>query len=148
MTDNTLNNGWYRTMNIGLLIMRVGLGIMYMVHGWPKISGGVEKWTGIGGGMENLGIHFAPAFWGFMAALAEFGGGLCLALGIFFRPAVAVMIFTMIVAIIHHVTAGDGFGGYSHPAENAFALLGMLLTGPGAYSFLAYWQKTRRQQQA
>ena len=60
----------------GLLIIRAGMGILFLIFGWPKIIGGTEMWNGIGGSMANVGIHFAPTFWGFMAAFAEFAGGI------------------------------------------------------------------------
>lgn len=118
----------------GLLIIRVGLGVMFMLHGFPKISGGPELWEKVGGAMGNIGIHFAPVFWGFMAAMAEFGGGLCLILGFLFRPALAMMLFTMFIAAFMHYTNGDGFSGYSHALENAIVLLGLFFAGPGKYA--------------
>ena len=118
----------------GLLIIRIGLGIAFMLHGYPKISGGMETWTKIGGSMGNIGIHFAPAVWGFLAALAEFGGGICLVLGIFFRPATAALVFTMFIAGLMHYTKGDGFGGYSHALENGIIFLGLFFAGPGKYA--------------
>ena len=58
-------------LQVGLLILRIGIGISIFFHGLPKIMGGPETWTAIGGTMSNLGINFAPTFWGFMAAFAE-----------------------------------------------------------------------------
>ena len=84
--------------------------------------------------MGNIGIHFMPAFWGFMAALAEFGGGICLILGILFRPATAMMVFTMFIAAMMHYQNGDGFGGYSHAVENGIVLLGLFFAGSGKYA--------------
>ncbi|MCB0506900.1 MAG: DoxX family protein [Chitinophagales bacterium] len=120
--------------DVGLFIIRIGLGIMFMLHGFPKISGGVDTWEKIGMAMGNIGIHFMPAFWGFMAALAEFGGGICLILGILFRPATAMMVFTMFIAAMMHYQNGDGFGGYSHAVENGIVLLGLFFAGSGKYA--------------
>src|SRR5689334_1712788 len=107
----------YPSRDLGLLILRVGIGLMFMFHGWPKITGGSEMWTSIGGSMGNLGIDFAPTFWGFMAAFAEFFGGLLLVLGLFFRITNVLLVFTMIVAAIVHLKGDDGFGGASHAIE-------------------------------
>jgi putative oxidoreductase len=120
--------------DIGLLLLRVGIGIMFMMHGYPKLIGGEEKWESLGNNMGNLGITFAPVFWGFMAAFAEFGGGILLALGLFFRPAAFLLFFTMFVAAIRHISAGDGFNGYSHAAESAILFFSLIFTGPGKYS--------------
>ncbi len=48
-----------KNYDLGLLILRIGFGInMALFHGWAKISGGPERWEGIGGSMANLGITF------------------------------------------------------------------------------------------
>ena len=118
----------------GLLLLRVGLGAMFIMHGWPKIIGGPEMWQGLGGAMANLGVTAVPVVWGFLAALSEFGGGICLVLGFVFRPACLLMLFTMIVATIHHLKAGDGVATASHAIEDGVAFLAMFLLGPGKYS--------------
>lgn len=124
----------YKTKNFGLLLLRVGIGVMFILHGWPKLAGGMARWEVIGQNMGLLGIDFMPVFWGFMAAVAEvFGGGL-LILGFLFRPATALLFFTMVVATLRHVAAGDGFGGYSHSLEAAILFFALLLIGPGKYS--------------
>lgn len=115
----------------GLLIIRVGIGILFLIFGWPKISGGPEMWKGIGASMANIHVTFAPTFWGFMAAFAEFGGGICLILGFLFRPALAMLIFTMFIAALFHYKNGDGFQGYSHALEFAIIFLGFFISGPG-----------------
>jgi putative oxidoreductase len=122
-----------RQRDLGLLVLRVGIGVMFMAHGWPKMAGGPEKWAALGSAMDTLGIGFAPAFWGFMAALAELVGGLLLALGVAFRPACALLLCTMIVASTKHLAAGDGFGKSSHAIEAGILFLSLLLIGPGAY---------------
>ena len=40
------NLGNYK--NFGLLIIRVGLGIMFIYHGFPKLQGGVKTWEMLG----------------------------------------------------------------------------------------------------
>ena len=120
--------------DFGLLILRVGLGVMFILHGWPKIKGGPEMWTGVGGSMANFGVTAVPVLWGFLAALSEFGGGICLVLGFAFRPACLLMLCTMIVATMHHLKAGDGLMVASHAIEDGVAFLAMTILGPGKYS--------------
>jgi putative oxidoreductase len=122
-----------RQRDLGLLLLRVGIGAMFVFHGWPKMIGGPAKWESLGHATEALGIAFAPTFWGFMAAFAEVGGGLMLALGVAFRPACALLLSTMIVASARHLTQGDGFGKASHAIEAAILFMSLLLIGPGAY---------------
>ena len=118
----------------GLLIARIGLGGMMIFHGLPKLIGGVAKWEAIGGSMQNLGITFIPVFWGFMASAAEGVGGLLILLGLLFRPAALLIIFTMIVAAIQHLSAGDGLMGASHAIETGLAFFILLFPGPGRFS--------------
>ena len=124
----------YPARDFGLLILRFGIGAMFMLHGLPKMTGGLEKWTALGGSMESFGITFMPAFWGFMGAFAEFFGGLLLVLGLFWRPVIILLVLTMVVAATKHLTAGDGLMGSSHAIEAGIAFLAFLFIGPGRYS--------------
>ncbi len=120
--------------DIGLLILRVGIGITFMIHGLPKLTGGPEKWVMLGGTMKALGVDFAPMAWGFMAAFSEFAGGLLLVLGFFTRPACFFLLATMIVAASMHISKGDPFVKYSHAMEAGILFLSLILIGPGKYS--------------
>lgn len=124
--------GKYR--NTGLLILRVGLGAMMMVHGLPKIMGGPDMWTGLGGSMKVIGINFLPTFWGLMAALAEGMGGFLLLLGLFFRPVNMLLAFTMLIAALVHFGKGEGIMGASHAIEVGIVFFSLIFIGPGKYS--------------
>lgn len=126
------NPGSYR--NIGILILRVGLGIMMMLHGYPKLFGGPEMWVQLGAETQALGINFAPLFFGFIASVTEFFGGLFMILGLFFRPALILLTVVMAVAAASHISAGDGFTDTSHSIELAIVFIGMLFLGPGEIS--------------
>jgi putative oxidoreductase len=123
--------------DLGLLIVRLGVGLsMAIFHGWGKISGGPEMWTRVGGSMANLGLDFAPAMWGFLAAFSEFGCSVLLVLGFLFRPAAAMLTFTMLVAVVTHLNMPPeseraGWSGASHALELGTVYLMLLLTGPG-----------------
>jgi len=120
--------------NVGLLLMRIGLGVMMIVHGLPKLMGGIDKWEKVGSAMSHVGISFYPAAWGLSAALAESVGGVLIFLGLAFRPACIFLLFTMIIAAAMHLASGDGLLGASHPIELGFVFLGLLFVGPGKYS--------------
>ena len=126
------NLGKYR--NTGLLLLRIGLGTMFIIHGFPKLAGGPNGWTGLGGSMKVIGIDFLPIFWGFMAAATETFGGFLLIVGLFFRPALILLIFTMIIAALVHLGKGDGLGGASHAIELGIVFFGLIFIGPGKYS--------------
>lgn len=118
----------------GLLLLRLGLGGMFLTHGWPKLAGGATKWAGLGKAMAQLGIDFWPTAWGFAAACSEFFGGLLFAVGLLFRPACAALVGTMVVAATMHLRGGDGLQGASHAIEAGLVFAAMILVGPGRYA--------------
>jgi putative oxidoreductase len=120
--------------NAGLFVLRIGIGIMYIYHGAPKLAGGPERWEKVGMAMSHLGIDFMPAFWGFMAASSEFFGAVCLMLGLLFRPASFFMAFTMAVAATMHLKSGDGLLVASHAIENCILFISLFFIGPGRYA--------------
>ncbi len=126
------NLGKYR--DTGLLFLRLGVGILFMLYGYPKLLGGPSMWAGIGSSMKHVGITFAPEFWGLLAALVETFGGFLLILGLAFRPVSFLLAFTMVIAALHHYKAGDGLSGYSHALEAGIVFLALVLIGPGKYS--------------
>jgi putative oxidoreductase len=129
-----------RSADVGLLLLRVGLGMMFAVfHGGPKLFGGPEVWSQVGMAMGSLGIHAFPRFWGFMAASSEFFGGVCLILGLFIRPAALFMSMTMAVATMMHFTQGDGMAVASHAIEDGIVFLSLIFIGPGSYSVDQSW---------
>ncbi len=127
--------------NLGLLILRLGIGLsMLIFHGYGKLTGGPDVWRMVGGGMGNLGLSFAPVFWGFLAMGAEFAGSILLILGVLFRPAALMLAFTMFVAVIAHLNMpaanpNAGWSGAAHALELLCVYVGLYLTGPGKYAF-------------
>jgi len=119
--------------DFGLLLLRVGIGLMFtIVYGLPKVSGGVQMWAGLGGAFNRIiGITFIPTFWGLMATVSEFVGGMCLVAGVLVRPACALMLFTMIIAVTSIIRGGYGFSAASQPFVLGIVLLSLLFTGPG-----------------
>jgi putative oxidoreductase len=124
--------GKYR--EFGLLLLRLGIGAMFLYHGWPKLVGGPVKWENVGLAMQFAGVHAVPTFWGLAAAFSEFAGGLCLILGLFFRPACLLMTITMAVAANMHLGKGEGILAASHAIELGILFFSLLFIGPGRYS--------------
>jgi putative oxidoreductase len=119
--------------NLGLLLLRLGAGLgMAVFHGWGKITGGTGAWAEVGGATALIGLDFAPAFWGFLAAFAEFAGGLLVAAGLLFRPALFLLICTMGMAATMHIMTGNG----SPETALIYGLVFLVLfvIGPGSYS--------------
>jgi putative oxidoreductase len=127
--------------DFGLLILRLGIGVSIAVfHGYGKMSGGTERWESVGHNMENLGIAFAPVFWGFMAAFSEFVGSILLILGPLFRPATVLLGCTMLVAVTYHINLpvdnpSSGWSGASHAMELFVVCVALFFSGPGRFAF-------------
>ena len=75
----------------------------------------------------------APVFFAWTAALSEFGGGLCVALGLFTRVAAFMVFATMsVAAFIHHID--DPFSK-KELALAYWAMAGTIISlGSGQYS--------------
>jgi putative oxidoreductase len=116
---------------LGFLILRIGIGSMFVYHGYGKLVGGEEVFIKLGSSLSYFGIHFGHKFFGLMAALSEFVGGICLILGLFFRPACFFLFATMVVAANMHLAKGDGIKGASHAIEAGILFLSLMFIGPG-----------------
>lgn len=121
-------------VELALLFMRVTLGIITMLHGFPKIMGGVPMWLQLGTFVNPLGIYFLPLMWGFLGACTEFFGGMLLAFGLSTRIASLALVFMMIVATAWHINRGDGFQVYSYPLTLIFIFFGFFIMGAGPIS--------------
>ncbi len=129
------NLGNYK--NFGLLIIRIGLGIMFIYHGFPKLEGGVKTWTMLGSATNNVGIHFWPVVWGLLSASVETFGGFVLIIGLIFRPVCLLLVIDLTVAALFHLHqhGPEGvLGAASHAIEDAIMFAGLLFIGPGKYS--------------
>ncbi|MCK9901654.1 DoxX family membrane protein [Frankia sp. Cpl3] len=122
--------------DIGLLLLRLGLGVIMIAHGSQKLFG----WFG-GGGLDGTGQFFAmsgyPAGKGMavIAGLSETLGGLGLILGFLTPLAAAAVIGTMINAAA--VKWDGGFfapGGLEYELFLAVAGAAVALIGAGGYA--------------
>lgn len=126
--------------DFGLLLIRLGVGVgMLALHGYDKIMGGPEHWTGVGGAMENLGIAFMPVAWGFLAGFAESVGSILIMLGPLYRAATLMLAFNMFVATLMHLgmpaeSPGSGIAGAEKAMLYMVVYLGLFFTGPGRFA--------------
>ena len=123
---------------IGLLILRLVVGLTLAGHGAQKLFGwwggsGMKGWTQ---GVTKLRIRPARP-WAWVAALSEFGGGLFLALGLLSPLGSLAISGAMLVAVATvHLPKGfwNGKGGYEFNLTLIAAAVALALTGPGTYS--------------
>lgn len=123
-----------RYNDTALLLLRVGIGIMMIMHGYPKLLAGPEKWTKLGNNMHYIGVKVYPEIWGFLASVSESVGGLFLVLGFLFRPSSFFLLFTMVIATMAHLYKGEELMDASHSIELGFVFLALFIMGPGRYS--------------
>jgi putative oxidoreductase len=120
--------------DLGLLIGRIGVGAIFIVFGWQKLSGGQAAWIHYGHAMASLGVTFMPNIWGLLAALSEFVGGFLLILGFLFRPAATLIALTMLVASISTFREHPhNFAEYSRSIEMLCIMIVFMFVGPGKY---------------
>ncbi|MDG4857929.1 DoxX family protein [Streptomyces sp. T-3] len=127
----------YDRRDLGLLLLRLGIGGVVAAHGAQKVFG----WFG-GGGIEGTGqfmesVGFRPGKPSALAAgLTELGGGSLLALGLATPAAGAGAAGAMAGAASVH--APNGFfaqgGGYEYPAALGLTTVALAITGPGRLS--------------
>jgi putative oxidoreductase len=125
-------------MNIGLLVMRVVIGLVLGGHGVQKLFGwfGGHGLSTTGQGFGALGYRPGTLF-AFVAGATEAGGGLLLALGLLTPLAAAAIVGTMLnAALSAHVKKGFWLanGGYEYTLALGAAAAGLGFTGAGAYS--------------
>lgn len=119
------------TVDNTLLLVRLIVGIIFMMHGAQKVFGAFGG-PGLAGIMEGMG----PVL-GFLVAIGEFFGGLGLVVGFLSRFSAAANIVIMIGAIIQ-VHGKNGFFLSDKGFEYNLALIGLLLPilllGPGRWA--------------
>ncbi|HEO64369.1 MAG TPA: DoxX family protein [Spirochaetes bacterium] len=127
-------------IHFGLLVLRIALGVAFIVHGFPKLFGAsnqlfIGKLTAVGIPGGDIAVRLAGG--------AQFLGGITLMIGFLVRPTALVLAFTMGVAVFMHIELTGGiadaftikaFSSYSHALEDGIVFLALIFIGPGKYS--------------
>lgn len=116
-------------LSTGLFILRVFLGILFVVNGWMKL-GNMEMFTGA---VAGLGFP-AATFFAYAAALTEFLGGIALLVGFGVRVAASLLVAVMLVAFFGVHGASLSEGGAAFTALGGVAALAF--TGAGSLSLM------------
>jgi putative oxidoreductase len=126
------------TFDAALLVLRLGIGLIFAVHGAQKILGwwggsGFAGWEAV---MERMGFRPARLFAAISAA-AELVGGLAIAVG-FLTPIAATALVGQSLVIIFAAHWSRGFfnrdNGYEFPLSLVSGIVAVLLLGAGAVS--------------
>jgi putative oxidoreductase len=84
----------------GLLALRVAVGVIFIVHGWPKITGGRGMAAAMGGGEAKPVMVCVFTTQG----VVEVGGGVLMILGVLTQLVAIAFIVIMIGAIYLKIT--------------------------------------------
>ena len=130
-------------INIGLLIIRLVVGLLFVGHGAQKLFGwfGGYGIKGTGGWFESIGIKPGVTM-ALLAGLTELIGGILFTVGLL-TPLAGIMIAgTMVMAIVK-VHAPNGLwateNGYEYNLILIAVTIGVALTGAGQYALDAFF---------
>lgn len=115
---------------LGLLILRIALGFIFLTHGYPKL-------THAAGPLQEMFVqHGLPAQFVYVAGVLETFGGLLLIVGLFVRGTGLLFAVEMAVAIakVHSVHGIMALREYEFPLTLACASLALATVGAGALS--------------
>lgn len=125
-------------INIGLLIIRLVIGLLFVGHGAQKLFGwfGGYGLKGTGGWLDSIGIKPGVTM-ALIAGLSELLGGILFTLGLLTPLAGIVIAATMVVAIAK-VHGPNGLwatqNGYEYNLILIVVAIGIALIGPGQYA--------------
>ncbi|MBS1840827.1 MAG: DoxX family protein [Acidobacteria bacterium] len=115
---------------LGLLILRIALGVIFFTHGYPKLmKPNIE--------MQHMFVqHGLPAQFVYVAGVLETFGGALLVLGLFTRPAALLLAVEMGVAIWKMHSSGGIMAVhlYEFPLALAVGCAALATTGAGLIS--------------
>jgi putative oxidoreductase len=127
--------GFYESMlPVAATLVRVVVGIMFLMHFWGKFNAGAARIAGNFG--TNYGLPM-PDLFAYTAMGMELVGGACLVIGLFTRFFAAALAVEMGIALlVAHLPKGyaAGAGGYEYVLLIGVVLLAIAMRGGGPYS--------------
>jgi len=116
---------------LALLLLRLGLGIIFVYHGYPKL------FTHLRDTMQGFSHMGFPAYFAYIAGVLEFFGGLLLIFGLFTRTAGLLLAGEMAVALIkvHGIFSNPmAVDNYQFPLMCAVGSFALAALGAGLLS--------------
>jgi putative oxidoreductase len=112
---------------LALLLLRLGLGIIFVSHGYPKLFTHLQQTTE---GFVKMGF---PAYFAHIAGVLEFFGGILLIVGLFTRIAGLLLAAEMAVALVKvHGMFSNPMNVHNYEFPLALAVGSFALAGVGA----------------
>ena len=116
---------------LALLILRAGIGIIFIYHGYPKLFTHTHD---IMAAFQRMGF---PSFFVYIAGVVEFFGGIVLILGLFTRIGALLLAGEMAIAVLKvHLPQGaiTDVKNYEFPMILAVACFALATIGAGLIS--------------
>ncbi len=128
MLNSLCKGSWCKWCNVdsGLLVLRIGVGAIFIYNGWLKVS----DLAGTVGFFGTIG--FAP-FWAYLVSFIELIGGIAVLLGIYTRVAAGLLAIIMLVASYKLLATPQMLIA---PVSLLFSTIALKLAGGGKYSLL------------
>ncbi|MGH2786098.1 MAG: DoxX family protein [Actinomycetota bacterium] len=125
-------------MDVGLLLLRLVVGALFIGHGAQKLFGAFGGYglSGIGAFLEQLRFRKGRAM-ATLAGVTELTAGVLLVLGFLTPFAAAGIIGVMVSAILTiHLRNGmwNGNGGMEYPIVMCASVTAITIASPGAYA--------------
>lgn len=114
--------------DVAHLLLRIGVGVIFIVTGWGKLNG-IE---GVQGFFGNLGIPL-PGIMAWVVAITEFVGGLMVLTGFRIRIPSLLLAFVMLVALFTTKLGGE-FSAARVDLLLLLITLSLAIIGPGKLS--------------
>ncbi|TVR17893.1 MAG: DoxX family protein [Balneolaceae bacterium] len=117
-----------RNSDFALLLLRVGVGVIFIIAGWGKLTGieGTQQFFG------NIGIPL-PAIMAWVVAIVEFFGGILVLFGAYAKIPYLLLAITMAVALFTTKLGGE-FSAARLDIMLLLTTLALFFLGSGAYS--------------
>ena len=116
----------------GIVVLRLALGITFFLHGWHKVTHGIDNQIGI------LVANGIPGFFMYFGYVSEVLAPILIVLGLFTRLSALTVILTMLV--VFYVLPGPffaltSFGSWNKELQLLFLAIGVALffMGTGRY---------------
>jgi len=125
---------------LALLLLRCGMALVFLFHGYPKYFGKTEVWVSA---FERLGL---PGYFVYIAGTIEVFGGLMLLLGLYTRVAGLLLLLDMVGAMWKY-NFNEGIYAvreYELPLVLALAALTLATTGAGPFSLDRLIHRSKR----
>ena len=125
----------------GLLLLRLGIGISFMIHGIMIFYENPESCLEI---LALYKIDFSPILCLLIKGSLELIGGSLLAIGIFPRLGIIFLLITSLSALELKIYIGNSFFDYFYILLTSIMFICLLFIGPGKYTLGALILNKRR----